>query len=886
MSPRILAIALVLSAPAGALALPGAAPQFHELPNGLRIVTKEDHSRPLVAVCGYILGGARTEPAELSGLSHYYEHLIFRGGSKSQREMEMRQEFQRLGRFYGYTNDDATCFYITVPAENLEEGVRRYADALFGFELTPAKVDRERQVVLEEFNMRVNDSPQGRAWHQLSQAAFRQHPYGRTVIGQEAVIRGASFETFQTFYKERYSPNHLVLAAVGDFDTPRLIALLRQHFGGYAPGPISFELGVEEPPQEGFREVASEASTELSHVLFGFRIPGAAHPDVSGLAVLDEVLGRGKSSRLYQALKVRENLVQSVDSYFDPTRDPSLYVVELQVAPGEEEKAAAAAWEEMRKMCIVTSQPMGIAAATPKEVLDARKQLEVDYAFRYESFFSQAEALCRWEATGDARLEAAWLDRVAAVDFQTVQRLALRYLAPANCTVSTVRPKGSPPLSLKKLAAGVQLAWPAADVASTRSAPARRTDLGNGSILVVKSDPASETQALRLLFRGGLWTEPPGKAGIGEFTARMLLRGTATYSGSDIVKQIEARGGRIESGAARDYSWFTVEAKPNDIDKIFSYFRLTLSEPSFPPEEIEKVRADLLREIAARQDDSFELTQYQFFRALYGDHPYGRPVSGETESIRSITRGDLLDHWQRTYGTLNMTGAFVGGMGLEQADSWVKEHLGDLPDGTRAQLPVASPAAASGGTAFTELDRQQTTFNLGTTGLAAADPDFLALSLAARVIGSRLFFKYVYEEGMAYRMWTLFQAGLAPMPFVFEMGVSPEKSAVAVAGIRSELARFLATPVPAEEFARARGEMIQRFLLAQETNAQLADIYAQYELLGLGTEFVDRYAERVGKLGEAQVRAVAAKRLSPEALTFAAVGKKNPAVAGSTTAGR
>lgn len=885
MSSKWIVLAIALFAPDAACALPGAAPQFHELPNGLRIITKEDHSRPLVAVCGYVLGGARTEPAELSGLSHYYEHLIFRGGSKLQREMEMRKEFQRIGRFFGYTTDDATCFYITVPTENLKEGVRRYADALFGFELTPAKVDRERQVVLEEFNMRVNDSPQGRAWHQISSVAFPQHPYGRTVIGQEKVIRGASFETFQTFYKERYAPNQLVLAAVGDFDTAALLALLREHFGGYAPGPLSFDLGVQEPPQQSFREVASEADTELSYLLLGFRIPGMAHPDIPALAMLDEVLGKGKTSRLYQALKVRDNLVQSVETSFDPTRDPSLYIVELQIAPGDEEKAAAAAWEEMRRLAVVTNQPKTIPSLIPKDVLDARNQMRVGYAFEHESFFSQAEALCSWAATSDARLEAAWLDRLAAVDVAAVQRAALRYLAPANCTISLVRQKGSAPLSFKKLAADVQLKWPGEDVASVRGEPARLVDLGNGGVSVLKSDPAAQTQALRLLFRGGLWIEPEGKAGIGEFTARMLLRGTETYSASDVMRQIESRGGRIESGCARDCAWITLEGDPVNFDKIYSALALMLTEPTFPPEEIEKVRTDLLREIEAREDDSFALTQLHFFHGLYGDHPYGRPLIGERETIQSITRDDLVAHWRRSYAGANMVGAFVGGLAAAEAEPWMKDHLGELPHGQRLEFPITAPTPAAGGERLVERDRQQTTFDLGTPGLAASDPDFLRLTMAARVIGSRLFFKYVYEEGMAYRMWTMLQPGLAAMPFTFEMGVAPEKTDTALQGIRTELARFLAEPVSTEEFARARGDMIQRFLLQQETNAQRAELYAQYQLLGLGLDFVDRYTERVAALDEKSVRAVAAKTLHPEALTLAAVGKKNPAVAGSTTAG-
>ena len=149
--------ALLLSAP----------PEKRILSNGLILITQEDHSRNLISICGYVNGGGRTESPDLAGLSHYFEHLIFRGGTFKQDELEMRKAFLSLGKFYGYTYEDATCYYITVPPENLPEALDRYVDVLLNLELNEKKVETERGIVLAEFGQSYFDVPSGMAYFNL-----------------------------------------------------------------------------------------------------------------------------------------------------------------------------------------------------------------------------------------------------------------------------------------------------------------------------------------------------------------------------------------------------------------------------------------------------------------------------------------------------------------------------------------------------------------------------------------------------------------------------------------------------------------------------------------------------------------------------------------------
>ena len=210
-----------------------AAPVTKEvLSNGLTLLLQEDHSKPLVGVCVFVNGGSRTEDPKLSGLSHYYEHLIFRGGSARQAELEFRKEMQRIGEEGGgYTTNDYTCYGFTAPTPNFDEALWRSIDAWFGLKLTQAKVDRERQVVMEEYNQ-GEDRPDYKVYYQIERLMFRDHPYKRDTIGLKDAIMNSSLATFRGFYNDRYVPNQMVLAIVGDFDTKTMRSKIERGVGG------------------------------------------------------------------------------------------------------------------------------------------------------------------------------------------------------------------------------------------------------------------------------------------------------------------------------------------------------------------------------------------------------------------------------------------------------------------------------------------------------------------------------------------------------------------------------------------------------------------------------------------------------------------------------
>jgi zinc protease len=402
------------------------------LPNGLTLLMQEDHSKPLVGVCIVVNGGSRTEDPKLSGLSHYYEHLIFRGGSARQQELEFRKEMQRIGEESGgYTTNDYTCYGFTAPTANLDEALWRSLDAWLALNLTQPKVNKERQVIMEEYNQ-GEDRPDYKVYYQIERLMFRDHPYKRDTIGLKDAIMNSSLATFRTFYADRYVPNQMILSVVGDFDPKVMSSKIEKGFAKYPRGKDNFELGITEAPQTEFRMGVETMKTPSTWTYLGFHTPSYRDADSPTLTVLASLLGKGTSSRLYRALKEKENLVTDVSADFETRKDPGMFVVATQMPPANEAKVFGIIRDQLLQL---SKEPV-----PADELARVKASLVNDYAFAAQTPFKRAERLCVYGLMSDASVAALWPRMLEAVTPDDIQRAAAAYLAPTQASYSVVRP--------------------------------------------------------------------------------------------------------------------------------------------------------------------------------------------------------------------------------------------------------------------------------------------------------------------------------------------------------------------------------------------------------------------------------------------------------------
>ncbi len=851
------------------------------LPNGLRIVLVEDHSKPLVGVCIFVNGGSRTEPPSLSGLSHYYEHLIFRGGSTKQTELQFRREMQRIGEETGgYTTNDYTCYGFTAPTQNLDEALWRSVDAWMNLKLTEAKVAKERQVVMEEYNQ-GEDRPDYKVYYQIERLMFHDHPYKRDTIGLKDVIEHASLQTFKTFYDERYVPNQMILTAVGDFDTKAMSETLRKSFAPYKRGQDDFEQGLTEAPQTEFRMGLKAMKTPNTWTHIGFHMPPNSDPDAPALTVLASLLGKGTSSRLYRALKEKENLVTTVDADFEVRKDPGIFLLSAQMPPENEARVFGIMRDELRRLA---TEPVPAA-----ELERVRASLLYKYAFDAQTLFARAERICLFGIMSDVSVEALWPGLLESVTAADLQRVAGRYLAADLASYSVVRPEGKTGPSQQEIEAMLapwRAGWPTlASSAAGGTGKVRREVLSNGVTLLLKEDHATPVVAVSTMARGGQWIEPEGLAGVSNMAVVLLRRGAGSMSARDISDRAEALGMKLGTNGASDYASISWQSPAPNFEKAWDIYREVLLRPTFPASEVAKVREDLIRDAKSIGDRPFDYTNLQFAQTLYKNSPYRRPLIGDENSLAKIQTADLRKAYETMICGSNLTVAIVGDFNADRALDLAKRSLETLRRGAPVAVGgVSDEPAHEKRPIMVAKEQEQITYNTGWLACSVRDPDYVPLRVAIAIVGDKLFFKYVYEKGVAYRSWFYMNDRMGQASAQNEMGVTPANFSMASTGVLEDIATTFRTTLPASEVKGSVDKVLSRWYLGAQRSDQVAGRLCFFETAGLGYDFADRYPDLVQKVGPDQVSAVAKKYFNPDAWTRVAVGQEPAKAAGSSSA--
>ena len=866
------------------------APLYQEtLPNGLHLLLREDHSKPLVGVCIFVNGGSRTESPALSGLSHYYEHLIFRGGSTRQAELEYRHEMQRIGQESGgytgsggYTTNDYTCYGFTAPAQNLDEALSRSVDAWMNLKLTEAKVAKERPVVMGEY-YQGEDRPDYKVYYQIERLMFRDHPYKRDTIGLKDVIEHATLPTFRTFYAERYVPNQMVLAAVGDFDTKGMREKLAKAFAPYKRGAYNFELGLTEAPQGEFRMGVETMKTPNAWTYLGFHVPAFSDPDAPALTVLAALLGKGTSSRLYRDLKEKENLVQAVDADYEIRRDPSMFLISAQIPPKNESRVFGEIRDELHHLA---TEPM-----PAPELERVKASLLYNYAFDAQTVFSRAQRLCLFEIMSKASMADTWPKLIEGVTVQDVQRVAARYLGADLASYSVVRPVGTTGPSQQEIEALLpawRQGWPALASAASPSkatSPVRREALPSGVTLLLKEDHAIPVVAVTTMARGGQWIEGDSLAGVSNIVAILLRRGAGSMSARELSERADELGMRLTTEGTPDYASVSWDAPASNFGKAWGIYRDVVLHPSFATSEVTKAREDLIRDIQSIGDRPFDNTNLHFAQVLYKKSPYRRSVEGDEASVKRIRTSDLRHAYETMFCGSNLVIAVVGDFDAGQALDLARHSFGSMRRGKPVSVgDIRDEPAREKRPIFIEKDQEQVTYNTGWLTCSVRDADYVPVRVATTLLGSKVFFKYVYEKGVAYRSWFYTSDRMGQSSAQNEMGVTPANYPMASSGVLADAKETFQGPLSKAELGKTKDTLLSRWYLGAQQSDQVADRLCYFETAGLGYEFADRYPDLVRKVTPDQVLAVAHKYFSPETWTRVAIGREGAKAAASSAA--
>ena len=394
------------------------------LDNGLRIIIHEDHTIPMAVMNLLYNVGSKDESDQKTGFAHLFEHLMF-GGSRNVKSFD--EPLQRVGgENNAFTSPDITNYYISIPSINLETAFWLESDRMLGLSFDDKVLDVQRKVVVEEFKQRYLNQPYGDVWLKLRPLAYKVHPYRWPTIGKDiSHIENAGMEEVKSFLKKFYIPNNAILVIAGDV-TVHGVRQLSEKWFGPIPAGMNYTRDIpQEPLQTELRRMQVEADVPLDAIYMAYHMPGRMEEDYLSVDLMSDILGRGKTSRLYHRLVKEKNIFNSIDAYITGSIDPGLMVISGKIKNGITPEDAEMEIHQIIEEVIKN----GIAEAELEKV---KNQAYTSIAFQEVELLSRAMNLAFYAVLGNPDLLNEQKQTIELIDMDKIMDAAAKVFSPVN----------------------------------------------------------------------------------------------------------------------------------------------------------------------------------------------------------------------------------------------------------------------------------------------------------------------------------------------------------------------------------------------------------------------------------------------------------------------
>ena len=881
------------------------------LPNGLTVLTKEVHTAPVVGVQMWYRVGSRNERPGTTGISHLLEHMAFKRTRRYRSGEMTRIVTSKGGNDNGFTWLDFTGYETTIPSGFWRLPLQFEAERMTNLLIQPTEFDAERTVVLSEMEGDENN-PTFYLGQAVRAAAFMAHPYHWQTIGWKSDVKSIQRDALAAYYRAHYAPNNATLVVVGDFDTQAVILEAKRLFGRIPRRPPTPPVTTVEPAQEGQRSTDVKRPAATSYIEIAFHVPQVSHPDHIPLDVVQNILGSGRTGRLYQAL-VDKDLATSVDVWHYDNTDPTLFEAFATVAPGVSREAVEkAVWGEIDR---IASEEV-----SAHELQRAINRARADFVYSLDSMSDQAYRLGLYQTLYTFQYLDNYLPAMAKVTAARVKEVAARYLRRDNSTIGWLTPTGEqPPQATGPQPPGpAHLRRSAANPAHHRAVRHRRAAqkrtrvsrvhhihrlhrrtaprpvaaqprpqarprpqpqavvlrevLPNGLVVIARENHAVPSVALFGMIKGGSMYDAPGKEGLANFTAAMLSRGTESRTWQQIADALEFVGAEFDVNASLSFTALSGHCLKNDLALLLEIAADQLRRPSFPADQAEKVRKEIQNSIREGLEDPVEEVERKLYAAVYpAGHPFHHIALGEVESVGKITRDDLVAFHESCCRPERLTLALVGDFDAAAAVQLVKRYFSDWkPDSQAPAYSVARvdlPSKAQR-QPVTIKGKSQAEIAIAWRGLSRNNPDYSAALLLNYILGggyvSRLNTEIRGREGLAYYCFSQFRSSYFEGPWVLHMGVNPKNVEKAISGALAVIEGMRSKPPGLEEMRLWKDYVTGRLALRMETNAGVAEALADADFYKRGLDYPWRLTQMIRSITPAQVHEAARKYLHPD----------------------
>ena len=837
------------------------------LANGVVAIVKENRTAPVAAVRMYVRAGSIYEQEHLgAGISHLFEHLLAGGATENRSEDESRELIEQIGaRYNAMTGKASTCYFLTVPAQHVQTALNLIADWVTRPTFPEEAFTREWDVVQRELEMGATD-PERVLWQTLDVLRYKVHPGRFPVIGYQAILKNTTREDILRYYRRMYIPDNTVVSVVGDINAEEMLDLVREEFSDFERRPQPSIVLPEEPTMTAPREsvVVLPSLRGPAKMIVAFPSFALQHKDLYALDTLASILGQGQSSRLYRRLREQEQLVLSVASWnYTPYWAPGTFAIVMELDPENIDKTKAAMWEEISRMAR--------DGVTAEELARAKRQQQVDHIRANQTAEQQAATMARdYLSTGDAHFSDHYVANMQEVTAQDVQAMVAKYFLPEK------------QISLVVAAEPLAQADEAASAAVSED-KVKLVKLDNGLRVLIKRNPAVPLVNVQLYVMGGLLAETDENNGLSNVMTYVSTKGTANYTAEQIVDYFEGIGGTYGAACGNNTFFYKMETMPEDFDKAFEVFSEIVLQPSFPQEELVKVKQQVLASIA-QMDNSWWQASSRYFRSqFFVDSPYRRTWQGSKQGVEAIERGTLETFHRENVLASRTVLAVFGDVDPTAVELAVRERFGQMPGGEPLDLsPFDHPVQADASQWLVKkTEKTGAAVFLGYPGMKLTDiDDRYAIDVVRQIIGSNTGWLHerLRDAGLVYYAWGMNFAGLVPGFFGATAQCEADKVPAVVEAMQEELGKAARGEFSEAEVSRAKSKLINAEVLDKQTNADAAMTAALDELYGFGYEWGDGNVDRIMGVTMDAVKRVAKKYLSGSAVVTVVTSEPDKAV--------
>jgi len=817
------------------------------LRNGLTVLIRERHAAPVVAVAIYVKTGSVSEQHyQGSGVSHLLEHLVSGGTTSRRTEAENERLVDAIGGHENaWTWHPATCYHITTAARHVDLALELLSDWVMNSRFTQQEFDRELAVVTREQERR-DANPAGVCHDLLRRTLFRVHPIRHPVIGYPELRAGLTTEATRRYYQWTYVPGNLIVGVVGDVNARDVLRTIRRQFAEFPRQAVPTVILPEEPSQQAPRRSRKElGGIRGCYLSVGYRTVRLTHPDLYPLDLIAYILGRGGSSRLVQQLRDEKQLVLTISAYSaTPGYDAGHFGIYARLADEKFLPAAETAIiEELNRL--------KTEDVTEAELARAKAQAVSMHLFSQEEVMDLAQSLAgSLHSANDPDFDEYYVANLQKVTAAQIRAAARKYFIEPHRCVAVVAPKGRDTTPAPKAAPEVL--------------PATRVKLANGITLLLRRNSDLPTVSLTAIFRGGLRLENEQNNGIGQFLASMLRRGTTTRTALQVEEAFDRLGAGLRTYSGNNTFGLRIAAQSKHLAAVLQLLADLVRRPRFDPTEIEKMRRRILGRIRRRNDDPLVEAEDLLRRTFFTVSPYRLPIIGTAESVKRITRDDLVKHHQRLARPDNLVLAIYGDIDPAAAQQMVEKAFAGFESRAEVRPPAipTEPERKEPVRAVQFTDREKRAEVLvGYPGVRFHDlKDRPALEVMDAILSGIDYpggwlHRELRGRGLVYAVHAFNLPGLESA--LFQIAATTDQVDTTLAVILRLVHKMRLGEFTNQEFERAKKLCITARELRRETNADQAMSAALDEIYGIGYDYGDKYAERIAAVTAADVKQVA-----------------------------